>query len=904
MREPALPWWTRAMSQLIAARYRAEVVADLADERDQMRRAGRSSAYGAIWMAAHVSRSAVASRRRERRASEVVGSGRPPRWPGSGAARELRHALRSLRRAPWYTATVIVVTALSMALASTVFALVDGVLFKPLPYPDPAELYAVSGRFDDGYRSERGVELVSPLEVAEWSAVASDVPLTSLNYSSFSFGDGTRVGGVFAGPGFFEVFGVRLLAGGFTDEHYATELPVRPIVISHRLWQTRFDGDPGTLGRILPPTAGQPPHQIVGILARDAFVPPLPQAGAAARRRNRIDVIRPPLRSPSGQLFPERSSLAFARIDTAALPASQAALNRAAEAYRATAPPMPEGMPAASRPFFQPYDRVELLPLRDLVSSRERPVLALAFGMAMSLVVLVLLNVGALAMARAQQRIRDLSLRRALGARARDLLRHALGEQALLFGGGAAAGLLASPMLLAFVLDRMPPGLNLIKEVRLDWRVMMFAAVVSATAALVVALLSVRVAVRQASVTPALADAHGITPGRLRIGRVLIAGQTAVAFALVLGGALFATSLVRLWSEDPGLRLGYAATFSVIYSNDQDGTTMDRWRQTNDLAGALRAAPGVRGITLLDEQLMDSITTGRGFFEPPPSAIDGAPMPTTVRVSGTFFETAGIDLVSGRLPSDAELDTGAPVIAVSETVARAYWPEGTAIGRTLRADRPSSPIECRVVGIVRDVRLEALDVPSSGVIFASWALPVRQTRSARVLVAMEDDAVLSTVIRRLGELEPGADVRNVQLLEEAAAETIRERRLAAAMGSTFGGVALVFVALGVLGLVAMTSGRRTREMAIRLALGAEPGGVTRLLVGEQLRAVGLGLVAGGVLAAWIVPLLGSRLYGIGVYDAGTWALTVAVIAATATIGALVPAWRASRIDPAAVLRGE
>jgi predicted permease len=891
------------MSRLIAARYRAEVVADLADERDQMRRAGRSSAYGAIWMAAHMSRSAVASRRRERRAFVESGTGRPPRWPGSGAAREIRHALRSLRRAPWYAGTVIVVTALSMALASTVFAVVDGVLFKPLPYPDPEELYAVSGRFDDGYTSERGVEVISPLEVAAWSAVASDVRLTSLLYSSFSFDDGTRVGGVNAGPGFFEVFGVRLLAGGFTDEHYATELPVRPIVISHRLWQTRFDGDPGTLGRILPPGDDySPPHQIVGILARDVVVPPLPRAGAAARLRNRIDVIRPPSRSPSGQLSSERSSLAFARITRAALPAAQAALDRAAEAYRATASPMPEGLPAAARRFWQPYDHVELLPLRDLVSSRERPVLALAFGMAMSLVVLVLLNVGALAMARAQQRIRDLSLRRALGARTRDLLRHALMEQAVLFGGGAAAGLLASPMLLAFVLDRLPPGLNLIKEVRLDWRVLAFAAIVSAAAALAVALLSVRVAVRHASVTPALADAHGSAPGRLRIGRVLIAGQTAVAFALVLGGALFATSLVRIWSEDPGLRLGHAATFNVDYRN-REGTTIDRWRRTNDLAGALRTTPGVRGIALLDERLMESLAVEPSLFHAPPSAIEDAPMPASIRVSSTFFETAGIQLVEGRLPSDVELDAGAPVVAVSETVARAYWPEGTAIGQTLRADRPSSPVECVVVGVVRDVRLQALDLPSTGVIFASWALPIRQS-GATVLVAMDDDAVLSTVLRRLGELEPAATPRNVRLLEEAAAETIRERRLAAAMGSTFGGVALVFVALGVLGLVAMTSSRRTREMAIRLALGAEPGGVTRLLVGEQLRAVGLGLVAGGVLAAWFVPLLGSRLYGIGVYDASTWTLTVAVIAATATIGALVPAWRASRIDPAAVLRGE
>jgi predicted permease len=793
-----------------------------------------------------------------------------------------------------------------MALASTVFAIVDGVLFKPLPYPDPEELYAVSGRFDDGRASQRaGVELISPLEVAEWSAVASDVRLTSLLYTSFSFDDGTRIGGVFAGRGFFEIFGVRLLAGGFTDEHYTAELPVRPIVISHRLWQTRFGGDPSTLGRILPTTnKSGPPHQIVGILARDAFVPPLPRFGTAARRSNHIDVILPQVKWRSGQLPSERSSLAFARVPHAALPGAQAALNRAAEAYRATAPAAPEGLPAAARRFFQPYDGVELLPLRDLVSSRERPVLALAFGMAMSLVLLVLLNVGALAMARAHQRIRDLSLRRALGARTRDLLRHAFVEQALLFAGGAAAGLLASPMLQAFVVDRLPPGLNLIKEVRLDWRVMAFAVLVSAAAALAVALLSVRVAVRKTRVTPTLANSHGNAPGHLRIGRVLIAGQTAVAFALVLGGALFATSLVRLWSEDPGLRTRSTATMAVVYRDDRARTMIDRWRRTHDVAGMLRVTPGIRGIALLDEPLMENLASEPSLFHAPPSAVQDAPVPSSVRVSSTFFETAGIQLVEGRLPSEAELDTGAAVVAVSETVARAYWPQRTAIGQTLRVDRPSSPVECTVIGVVRDVRLQALDQPSRGAIFASWALPVIQTSGPTVLVAMDDDAVLSTVVRRLRELEPAATPRNVRLLEEAAAETIRERRLAAAMGSTFGGVALVFVALGVFGLVAMTSSRRTREMAIRLALGAVPRGVIRQLVGEQTRAVGLGLVAGGVVAAWFVPLLASRLYGVGVYDASTWASSVAVIAATATFGALFPAWHASRIDPAAALRGE
>jgi hypothetical protein len=449
----------RIGGRLLPPAYRAEILTDLVEEGDAMRAQGHGRIATTMWMLGHLVRSAFASRLRRR---TLPGTPGPGRWGGAGFGRELRQAARSLRKAPWYAATIVLVTALSMALATTVFAIVDGVLFKPLPYPNPDEVYVVRGvRTPDGPTTGGRVETVSAAELAVWSEMLPGAPLTGFSYRGYRLPDGTNVHAVAVDRRFFDVFGVRLLMGGFRHEHYGVGQPIQPVIISHRLWQQKLGGDPAVLGRVVP--WRRPPLQIVGVLAPEGFVPPYQRDSAAsARRSNRIDLVMP-LADPSTA---GNEMVAFTRVSGDRLAAATTAF--------------------------------DLMPLTDYTSARERPALALAFGTVMSLVCLVLLNAGALSAARAQQRIRDLSLRRALGARTRDLLRHELAEQGILVVLGAAAGVVASHLILAFVLDRLPPGLNLIKDPHIDWRVLLFAGLLTAQAAVVVALLAVRVAVRRA----------------------------------------------------------------------------------------------------------------------------------------------------------------------------------------------------------------------------------------------------------------------------------------------------------------------------------------------------------------------------------------------------------------------
>jgi hypothetical protein len=277
----------------------------------------------------------------------------------------------------------------------------------------------------------------------------------------------------------------------------------------------------------------------------------------------------------------------------------------------------------------------------------------------------------------------------------------------------------------------------------------------------------------------------------------------------------------------------------------------------------------------------------------------------SVRVSSGFFLAAGMRALTGRLPSDTELDAGAPVAVVTEAGARAWWPGQPAVGQVVRAGRGSRAMDVTVIGVVPDLRLVALDVPSDGVILVPWSLPAEGYYNAHRLYLVLDPRVPGPpgrVTDAIAAIDRAVVATNVRWLSDAVADSIRERRLGALAASTFGVVALVFVGLGLLGLVTMTASRRTREVGIRLALGAAPAGITRLFVREQLGAVGAGLAVGALLSAWFVPALGARLYGIGVYDVSVWLPAIGVIVATAGLSAWLPAARASRVDPVVTLR--
>jgi ABC-type antimicrobial peptide transport system permease subunit len=271
-----------------------------------------------------------------------------------------------------------------------------------------------------------------------------------------------------------------------------------------------------------------------------------------------------------------------------------------------------------------------------------------------------------------------------------------------------------------------------------------------------------------------------------------------------------------------------------------------------------------------------------------------------LRVSGGFFQATGIELVAGRFPTDAELDTHARVVVVSESVARSYWPDRDAVGQALQTGRDTYV----VVGVVRDARFLSLDLPPTGEIYTSIMAFDPGLSAVRLFLALGGDpqSSLNAVVAHVADTHPAWRVTDGELVETSLARSIQPRRFSAFVASSFGGVAAVFVVVGMMGLVAMSTSRRTREIGVRMALGSTAGRVVTLVFREQLASVVLGLAFGAALAAWAVEFLRSYLFGVTAFDAGVWLAAVALVLASAAAGVLVPAVRASRVDPIEALR--
>jgi len=805
---------------------------------------------------------------------------------------EFSQALRSLRRTPWYSLTVVGVIALGMALSTTVFAIVDGALFKPLPYRESRRLFAVSTGWSELAEPFRQLGSISPAQFHEWRTALPDLQLTAFYaLDSQAVGVHDFVGSARIDAAFFDVIGTRPVAGGFAPADFEALTPIRPALITHGFWQRRFGGDPSAIGRSLVGDQGRG-IRVAGILPAD-FVFPFPAGGRFVPEvlTPRVDVTPRPMGS---------SLKALVRLERSMSPEDASArLSAEAAAWAAAHPaaPGPPGLPERSRILRSPFDRVGLDPIHSALTSILSEKAWVVFAAAAALVLLASLNATSLVIARIRDRWRDLAVRRALGARYADLVRGIAVENAVLVTAATLVGVAAAGPLLTVTLRLLGGGyLVVLKPPTVDARVLAYSAVIAVSCVAFVTLFSARAAVR-AGLRPAIAQGGGTT-SRER-GRIsIVSVEIAVALVIAVAGALVAGSLMRVWGEDPGFDTRDTALLSISQPSGASASEIE------DLVATVGRIPGVVRAGGTGHLVLERAFNGSEFDRPsgvsPAEPGSGFPI-ESVPVTHGFLEAAGLQPIDGRLPTDAEFISGAPVIVVTATVARQYWPGQRAVGQTL-ANRGR---DYAVVGLVPDVRLMSLDLEAQGEIFWPVAAMTRPVIGG-MIVRLEPGGrrALAAVANEVVQRCPKCWFRSAQMLTDALADTIRPRRFSAWLFSAFGVAALLIVGTGILGLAAMTTNRRTREIGVRMALGATRLDVMRQILREQVMAVAIGLVAGGMVAAWLVRFVTSYLYQISVYDTRSWAMAIAALLVVAGLGALLPAARASRIDPVRALRVE
>jgi putative ABC transport system permease protein len=810
--------------------------------------------------------------------------------------RDFRIAIRGLTRNPGFTAVAVLTLALGIGATTTVFSVVYGVLYRPLPFPQADRLVQIVQLLDnrDGGTHRAGLTFGQFFNLQEHATTLSAVGI--FGPAPRTINDvpvPARLNGAGVAPGLFEGVGAQPLRGRVLrpgDNEPGAE-PV--VVLSSRTWRTHFGGREDIIGTRI--TLEDVPTRVVGIMPDSFTFPPL--AGPSMSRNSAGELEdAPEFWIPGRRFEPARSSRGgFSIIQAHAVVKPGVTYERALAEVRSLIGPMPNGKVLP----------VELVNERVEMGHRTRPAL-LIFQLGIVLVLLIAcVNVVNLLLTRAAGRRRELAVRLALGASRGRLILEGTAEAVVLsIAGGALGCLLAYGLTSA--LRTLPPHIfPRLRDIHVDGVVLGFALALSVGTGLIVGLVSAlrvgRASVMNQLHTPASYNFSALPGARLRPSSLLVVGEIAAAVVLLVGGGLLVNSFVRLVSVDLGFDARDVVSFEVSLPKDRYPTTQSRQDFYRELSGALRGLPDVQAASAADYAVTGSPI---GFY---PLTIDGRLAATEEseisfrRVSPDYFRTLRIPVLEGREFRDEDWSPVASKVIVNQSFARQHFSNATAIGHRIQW---SEWKDLEVIGVVADTRENA-----DGKIQRAFYLPLEtgglgnslafllRSRRAPGSVLAAARAVLGRVDQRLAPYDAAS-------LEDVLAHSAASPRLYGLVSLWCALVALALAAIGLYGVLAHSVGSRTHEFGIRIALGAEARAVRWQVLRQGLILTIIGLAIGLAGSYASVQALTSLLFGVTARDMTTFTAATVLLVATAVIACLVPSIRATRVDPVVALRTE
>jgi macrolide transport system ATP-binding/permease protein len=818
---------------------------------------------------------------------------------------DVRYAIRWLRRSPGVTLVAVASLAVGIGFNTALFGVVDALLFRALPVHAPERLVDVytSGSDGDTYATSSYPDF---LDFRTHNDVFSDMMAYSPMFAALNLPDRSRLvlGEVVTGN-YFQVLGVGTALGRALMPADAEPGAERVAMIAHRHWLREYGAAPDVVGRTLR-LRGQS-YTIVGVTPPGftGMVPMLaPETWIPISHVMEVEPagIQDAVPSPTGTTRLDRRGQRWLFVKGRLRPGAtleQAGANLEVLMARLT----------AEHPQTNEHRRVSVKATRDVRIHPEAdgPLRFAGLGLmlAVGLVLIVACaNVASMLLARAASRQREISIRLALGAGRGRLMRQLLTESVLLALIGAGAGLVLAVWLINLAgAVTLPLPVPLTLDLRLDARVLAFTIIISLLAGLMAGLMPAL----KASSRNLVGDLRGEGAGAEVAGRRwtlrdgLVGAQMAITVVLLVVAGLLTRSLMAAGHADPGFRVDRL----VVVSADLDMLRYDRqegrqfWERAVERIGTM---PGTEAVALAS-RVPFSINFGQdNIFVPGHHAPgDRVPAILSARVSEDYFRALGISILEGRSFSAADTPDTPEVVIISETMAARYWPGESPIGRRIHRRGPDGPAY-EIVGVAADHRVRTMgETPQPVVHFAQS----QQPGSYQVLLARtrgEAGAALAQIRRELLALEPNLVFIDSQTMEEQVAATLFPARAAAWIVSIVGLVAMLLAAIGLYGVVAYSVARRTREIGIRMALGAQPSNVLALVLRQGLAVAGAGLLAGCVLAGGAARVIGGWLYGVGAADPLAWIAAAATVMGVATLANLLPARRAARVAPWMALR--
>ena len=796
---------------------------------------------------------------------------------------DLRFAVRMLAKRPLQTAVAIIALAIGIGANTAIFSVVHAALLEPLPYPEANRLVVVWGNHPD-----IGDEEASAPDYNDWREQSrSFADMGALQFASLNLsGDGEpeRLVGVRAQASVFSTLGAAPALGRyFTPEEDVPNGP-RVVVLAHDLWERRYGASPEVLGRTI--QVNGHPHVVIGVMPKEM----------------RLPLADPSLAVPLG-LDPTQFGRRADFLGVIGRLAPGVELDEAQAEMTGIAARLTEQYPTTNTGW-----TVRLVGLHDEIVKDARLLLLVLLGAVALLLLIACANVANLQLARAATRHREIAVRAALGAGRSRIVAQLLTEGLLLSIAGAAVGLLVAPWVTDALLSMRPPGLDLPDAIPLNRWVLLFTAALAVATGLVFGL-APALHLGKTRLAETLKEGSRSVAGDSRrwLRGALVVAQVGLALVLLVGVGLLVRSFNNLVAVDLGFDASRTLMAGVTLPESDYPDAARRVVLYDQAREALAAIPGVRSVSVTAVPPLVSLGPQLTFTqEGAPASADGSEADASIRsVDPSFFDSMSVPVLAGR--SLAESDrAGAPnVVVINETMARQIWPQGDAIGKRIAFDgTDDGPTFREVVGIVGDVRQDGPSEPEYRGVYLPYAQ--RPTSTLFFLVKSDVDATsLAQPVRQaVSTIDSKLPLFAVRTLDEVLSRSLAPRTFATSLFGAFGSVALLLAALGLYSVVAYVVAQQTREIGIRMALGATWSTIVGLVLRRGGVLVAAGVVVGGVVAAAAGRLIESMLFDVSPFDPVAFAAAAAALTVAALAACVVPARRAARIDPMEALRHE
>jgi putative ABC transport system permease protein len=905
----AAAWWIAALVRLYPREYRDRHGADLVHAMQAcVEREARSGAARGVTVARLLLDAMLASilvrrdlRRAHRRLQHSPGDSLMP-----SILHDLRYSVRLIARAPLFSVLVIATLALAIGANTAIFSVVNGVLLRSLPFENPDRLALLY----KGVTAERMFGFSAPDFVAfrerarSYDGVAA---YRTVEFELSGIATPERIKAARISASLLSVLGVRPVLGrAFTDEEDTGRQPVA--ILSDALWRRAFGADPAIVGK--PVMLDRRAYTIVGVMPAPAAFP-----SAGPRLNNVPAAVFVPISFSDIELRAFGSM--YNNTVVARLKPGVSMAQARAEALAISRVVGTEVYPAELREFASNLTTTLASMQEDIVGNIRR-ILYVLLGAVGVVLLIACADIACLMLTRAAAREREVAIRTALGAGRGRVVRLMLMETGVLAIAGAAVGVALAWWGIRALLAAAPIDIPRAQEIGFDVRVLLFTVAVSIAAALITGVLPAWDASRRDSNAALKEGGRTGSTGGVRQRRIfagLVTLQFACAVVLLAAGGLLIRSFARLMAVDPGVKTDHVVSAATSLPASSYRTGADVRVFYGRLLEGARTLPGVTAVGAATD-LPLTVRERRAFtVENPPAATANLPrVLANDWVMGQYFEALGARIVSGRPLSDTDTLASEPVVVVNETLARRYWPGEDPTGRRMAWGNPTNHGPwMRVVGVIGDIKQAGLAAATEPQTWQPWAQMPDQAlgsnvigifRSMRLMVRSQvpPASLVSAIREQVRSLDPALPVTDMLTLDDVVAASAAPQRFNAALLGGFAVIALLLAAIGIGGVLAITVSRRTQEIGIRLALGADAGAVVRMVVRQGMALVAAGLAIGLPVALAVTRLLASLLFETTPHDAAAFAGATLVLCLVACAACAAPAIRASRVDPMRALR--